>query len=157
MTRKWLVAFDFSDEAVLALERASEQLSALGDGEVLVVHVHRPLSTGFGVEFASVSPAFQDVDKTITDTARKKLDDVVATMTARFPRLAYRTIIESGYPPDHVAAIASREEVDQIVLGSHGRRGLQRFFLGSVAERVLRISDRPVLVVKHTESTPESH
>ncbi len=152
MTRKWLVAFDFSDEAKLALERAAEQLSAFGEGEVLVVHVHRPLSTGFGVEFASVSPAFQDVDKTITDTARKKLDDVLATMKARFPKLAFAPLIESGYPPDHIAAVASREHVDQIVIGSHGRRGLQRFFLGSVAERVLRIAECPVLIVKHAES-----
>jgi nucleotide-binding universal stress UspA family protein len=72
-------------------------------------------------------------------------------MHARFPTLTYRTLIESGYPPDHIVAIASREAVDQIVIGSHGRRGLQRFFLGSVAERVLRIADRPVLIVKHIE------
>ncbi len=150
MTRKWLVAFDFSDEARLALERASVQLMALGGGEVVVAHVHRPLSTGFGVEFASVSPAFQDVDKTITESARVKLDEVIKVMRDRFPALAYRTLIESGYPPDHLAAIATREDVDQIVIGSHGRRGLQRFFLGSVAERVLRIADRPVLIVKHT-------
>lgn len=149
MTTRWIVAFDFSDESRLALERAATQLSALGGDEVVVAHVHRPVSTGFGVEFAALSPAFQNVDQTITESAQKKLDEELGLLRERFPRLAFRAVIESGYPPDHIVAIASRENADQIVIGSHGRKGLQRFFLGSVAERVLRSADRPVLIVKH--------
>ena len=156
MPRKWIVAFDFSDESRLALERAATQLSALGGDEVIVAHIHRPVSTGFGVEFAALSPAFQNVDQTITESAEKKLDEELADFRARFPKVTFRAVIESGYPPDHLVDIASREDVDQIVIGSHGRKGLQRFFLGSVAERVLRSADRPVLIVKNTPGENQS-
>lgn len=148
MPRKWIVAFDFSDESRLALERAATQLSALGGAELIVAHVHRPVSTGFGVEFAALSPAFQNVDQTITESAKLKIDEELTALRERFPALAFRAVIESGYPPEHIVDIASREDADQIVIGSHGRKGLQRFFLGSVAERVLRSADRPVLIVK---------
>lgn len=149
MPAKWIVAFDFSDESRLALERAAVQLTALGGNEVVVAHIHRPVSTGFGVEFAALSPAFQNVDQTITESAKKKLDEELVSLRSRFPAIGFRAVVESGYPPDHIVAIASREDADQIVIGSHGRTGLQRFFLGSVAERVLRSADRPVLIVKH--------
>lgn len=150
MPRTWIVAFDFSDESRLALERAATHLSALDGDEIVVAHVHRPVSTGFGVEFAALSPAFQNVDQTITEGAKKKIDEELTSLRERFPKLTFRAVIESGYPPDHIVDIAQRERADQIVIGSHGRKGLQRFFLGSVAERVLRSADRPVLIVKHT-------
>jgi len=156
MPRKWIVAFDFSDESRLALHRAATQLSALGGDEVVVAHVHRPVSTGFGVEFAALSPAFQNVDQTITESAQTKLDEELVGFRERYPKVAFRAIIESGYPPDHIVDIASREDADQIVIGSHGRTGLQRFFLGSVAERVLRSADRPVLIVKNTSDESKS-
>jgi nucleotide-binding universal stress UspA family protein len=148
MSEKWLVAFDFSDQARAALERAALMLQALGGGQVVVAHVHRPMSTGFGAEFAAVSPAFRDVDKVIQDSAVTKMVEVLEPLNTKYPAVTFRSVVEAGYPPDRLVALAQEENADQIVIGSHGRRGLERFFLGSVAERVARLADRPVLIIK---------
>ncbi|WP_233858136.1 universal stress protein [Paraburkholderia sp. HD33-4] len=50
-----------------------------------------------------------------------------------------------------LARVAEEIEADLIVMGSHGRRGVQRFLLGSVAESLVRATDKPVLIVRHDE------
>jgi len=147
MTKKWLVAYDFSKQAEVALEMAASHLEPFA-GELLLLHVHRPLSTAFGAEFAALSPAFKDVDSTIADAARARLEAVAEKVRERHPKVVLRTLVAAGYPPEHIVVAARDEDVDQIVVGSHGRRGLKRVFLGSVAERVVRDADRTVLVVK---------
>ncbi|PIE21022.1 MAG: universal stress protein UspA [Proteobacteria bacterium] len=149
MTRKWLVAYDFSRQAEAALEMAADLLRA--DGEVLLLHVHRPLSTAFGVEFAALSPAFRDVDATISSAARDRLEEAAQAVRDRHPGLVIRTVVAAGYPAEHIVTAAREEGVDRIIVGSHGRRGLRRVFLGSVAERVVREADRTVTVVKGVE------
>ena len=147
MMRKWLVAYDFSKQAEAALEIAARHLAPVG-GEIVLLHVHRPLSTAFGAEFAALSPAFKDVDSTIADAARARLEAVAEAVRAQHPEVTLRAVVAAGYPPEHIVAVAREEHVGQIVVGSHGRRGLKRVFLGSVAERVVRDADRCVLVVK---------
>jgi nucleotide-binding universal stress UspA family protein len=61
----------------------------------------------------------------------------------------YETVISRGLSPgEAIAREAKKLKADLIVMASHGRSGWRRFFLGSVAERVLRCADRPVLIVK---------
>lgn len=59
-----------------------------------------------------------------------------------------RYVIEIGNPAEKIAAYAKNHPVDVIVISSHGRRGISRFFLGSVAEQVVRLAPCPVLVYK---------
>lgn len=153
MDRKWLVAFDFSEQSEKALERALEQLTALGGGELVIAHVHAPLSTGFGIDLGSTT-AFHDVDASLDAEARARLTEVVKAVAPRYPKLVLTPVVETGHPAEHLVELSRRLGVEQLVLGSHGRRGLERFFLGSVAERVLRLADRPVLVVKSQPETP---
>jgi len=156
MSRKWLVAHDFSDLAKLALERAAEQLAALGpDAELFILHVHAPMMTGFGIDLGA-NTAFQDADRALDKEARLRLDELAKGLAEQYPTLAVAIGVETGNPANLIVEVARREAADQIVLGSHGRRGLERFFLGSVAERVLRLSDRTVLIVKTptTEANP---
>jgi nucleotide-binding universal stress UspA family protein len=60
--------------------------------------------------------------------------------------------IVEGNTDAALVALARERKVDLLVVGSHGRRGLQRFFLGSVAERLVRIAPVPVMVVRGSES-----
>ncbi len=61
----------------------------------------------------------------------------------------FETIISSGLSPgEMIAKEAKKHKADMIVVASHGRSGLQRLFLGSVAERTLRRADRPMLLMK---------
>ena len=54
-----------------------------------------------------------------------------------------------GDPIGEIVRLAEQEHVDMIVMGTHGRTGLSRLLMGSVAEAVVRRADCPVLVVKH--------
>jgi nucleotide-binding universal stress UspA family protein len=59
-----------------------------------------------------------------------------------------------GNPGEALITAAQQRSADLIVVGSHGRHGLQRLFLGSVAEHVVRNAPMPVLVVRTRESVP---
>ncbi len=147
MKRTWLVAYDFSEQAELALARAAQDLASMGGGELLMVHVHAPLATGFGFELGGAS-GFQDVDRAVENESRERLGVIARQLTASYPNVRVGVHVQLGQPADTIAELGRREGVDMIVIGSHGRRGLERFFLGSVAERVLRLAECPVLVVK---------
>jgi len=76
----------------------------------------------------------------IATAARDAGIDAVTTVTTG---VAYRTIL------DHVA----NDGIDLVAMGTHGRRGLDRYLLGSVTERVVRTSDVPVLAVRQPEDS----
>ncbi len=59
-----------------------------------------------------------------------------------------RTLLDSGDPGRTIVDVADKEGYDMIVLGTHGRTGLSHLLMGSVAERVVRHSSRPVLTVR---------
>jgi nucleotide-binding universal stress UspA family protein len=71
-----------------------------------------------------------------------------AVVSARAKGIAAEGRVLDGDTGDALIAAARQEEADLIVVGCHGRRGLRRFFLGSVAERVVRTAPVPVLVVR---------
>ena len=64
---------------------------------------------------------------------------------------AARWLLRAGAAADEIVKAAADEHADLLVMGTHGRNGLERFFLGSVADRVIRTAPCPVLTVR----TPE--
>ena len=72
-----------------------------------------------------------------------------ADVRCRFPALGDRTIIERGDPIDGILRSAEKSKVGLIAMATHGRTGLRRLIMGSVAERVVRRSSFPVLLVRH--------
>ncbi|QLG61674.1 universal stress protein [Halorarum salinum] len=89
--------------------------------------------------------ALQDVREALTEGA----EDAVATVEAdgEAAGVTVETTVGEGRPHERILAAARERDADVIVIGTHGRGGFERFVLGSVAEKVLRLSDRPVLVV----------
>jgi nucleotide-binding universal stress UspA family protein len=67
--------------------------------------------------------------------------------TVRGRGLRVVPLISEGPPAPAIVQVAVRQKVDLIVIGTHGRTGVKRFLLGSVAERVVRTSRKPVLTV----------
>jgi nucleotide-binding universal stress UspA family protein len=57
------------------------------------------------------------------------------------------TVIETGDPSDAILKVAERVNADMIVMGSHSRRGLEKILMGSVAEKVLRHTEKPMFVI----------
>ncbi|MFC6835225.1 universal stress protein [Halomarina ordinaria] len=65
------------------------------------------------------------------------------------------TAVERGSPHEVIVEYAADHDVDLIVIGTHGRRGVRRALLGSVTERVIRLADVSVLVTRRKEDTGE--
>lgn len=109
--------------------------------ELLVVNVAEDLCPIGLTEF--------DV-KTVQDIARKESDSALAAALARASQggAQVRGVSESGSPADVIDAIAQREQVDQVVVGSHGKHGARKVALGRVSGRVVERVPCTVTVVK---------
>lgn len=137
--RSVLVPTDFCEACDEALQVASK-LVAPG-GQVHVAHVLEDLS---GNELG----AFWG---TIDDTRRVQLTtQALKEYAARagVPDVQIHVEITTGNPAHGVVDLAERLGVDLVVMPSHGRTGLARLTLGSVAERVVRLASCPVLVLR---------
>lgn len=84
--------------------------------------------------------------------AKSVVDEALASARAHGVSAEGRVI--DGSPKTELIATAQRQKADLIILGSHGRRGIRRFLLGSVAESVVRAAPVPVLVVRHAVDVP---
>ncbi len=83
--------------------------------------------------------------------AEKALADRVAALEGQ--GITARSLLVVGNPADEIVRAAEREHADLIVLGTHGRGAMGRFFLGSVADRVVRTAPCPVVTVREAEDT----
>lgn len=135
-------ATDFSEPAEAAEARAIALARSLG-ADVLFVHVavEAPLYGEGPFTMHDATAVFE----TQRRWAEKELAGRVATATAR--GVVGRAVVKVGVPVDEITQIAADEKADMIVIGTHGRSGLGRLLLGSVAERVVRMAPCPVLTV----------
>jgi len=77
----------------------------------------------------------------------KKATEYVENI-GRAANIEVESIILEGNPANEILNFAEKNELDLIVMGTHGKTGIQRFFVGSVSENVVRHSKIPVIVVK---------
>ncbi|MDS0475301.1 universal stress protein [Natrinema sp. 1APR25-10V2] len=142
MAQQILVAFDESPQATAALRHA---LSTYDDAEIHVLHVNDPRewSTADGMDGFLYS---QDAFEQSQESAEALLED--AEGIAREYDAAVTTAAEVGMVAETVIDYAEEHDIDHIVLGSHGRRGLSRFLLGSVAERVMKRAPGSVTIIR---------
>lgn len=80
------------------------------------------------------------------EDAQKALEEFCRTNIPAETRIV--TIVRKGSPAEEIREFSREEGIDLIVMATHGRTGLRHMLLGSVAERVVRLSDVPVLTVK---------
>jgi universal stress protein A len=138
---------DFSECAQQAQEEAGRLARALG-GEVVLLHVsvEAPL-------YAEGLIRVKDVEKVYEDQRKWAEETLEARATAlRESGVASRWLLRVGIPFEEIVKAAREEGADLIVIGTHGRGGLARFFLGSVADRVVRMGPCPVLTVRERRS-----
>jgi nucleotide-binding universal stress UspA family protein len=89
----------------------------------------------------------------VDETNRQELRKTLAQIVPTDPNVPYEHKLLVGDPATSIVDLAESEGVDLIVLGSHGRTGLTRLLMGSVAEAVVRKAKCPVLTVKQPEKT----
>lgn len=136
-----LVATDFSDCSQHALDLGLD-LAQQFDAQLTLVHTWEIPSLGYGA--AMYIPG--DVFTPIEQAAQAQLDTVTKAVQEKFPRA--KSVLRAGVAWGEIIAAAESCHADLIVVGTHGRRGVSRALLGSVAERVVRLSPVPVLTVR---------
>lgn len=125
------VPYEGSQQATEAVEFAVTEF----DPEQLhVLYVINPVETGYLSDVPEVDRA-----EAILDEARQQLADIDVEIIAA---------VESGRPDRKIIEYTDTHEVDIIVMGSHGREGIARVLLGSVAETVVRRASVPVCIVR---------
>jgi nucleotide-binding universal stress UspA family protein len=87
----------------------------------------------------------EDFQKQAIDSARKRMAAAVEEFFKKFPKLETR--VELGAPAEKILEFVQKEKVDMIIMGAHGRKGLERAIFGSVANKVIKSASCPVLAV----------
>lgn len=138
--KKIIFPTDFSRCGDAAL-RLATSLARDSGATLLIVHVEEPpIAYGGGEMYYGVpDPASEDL--------QRMLHEVVPTD----PTVAFEHRLITGDPSTSIAKLADDEHADLIVMGTHGRTGLTRLLMGSVAEAVVRRAPCPVLTYKQTD------
>ena len=139
MFHRVMVATDFSSSSEAA-GNAGMSLAIAFAAEVILVHVVSFVY--YDVAYANIRSAEDEARR----SAEKRLVAIAASMEARGLRV--RTLVRAGKAGESIADAAREVGADLMVVGTHGRHGLNRLLLGSVAERVVRLAPCHVLTVK---------
>jgi nucleotide-binding universal stress UspA family protein len=150
MRRPWLVTYDFSTQADAVLNAAAEELHA-SQGSMILLHVYHvppPPSTFSAIGSEMTYATSVELGEALKSNAQKHLEGVAEDLKERFPQMTVEVVVREGDAVDEILATVDEKNAGRIVVGTHGRRGVERFFLGSVAERIVRLAHVSVLVVK---------
>ncbi|GAB7022132.1 universal stress protein [Salidesulfovibrio brasiliensis] len=140
--KKILCAIDFSEYSPMVADYAKTIAKCTG-AQVVCLYVAPSMSqyVGFHVPPSSIENFVGEIVTGAEDT----MNDFVNT---HFDELDTQGRVVTGYPAEEVLEAAKSENVDMIVMGTHGRKGIDRILFGSVAEKVVKTSDCPVLTVR---------
>jgi nucleotide-binding universal stress UspA family protein len=132
-----IVPVDFSDDSLAAVGTAVQLVA--DPAHVSVVHVLQEISV------LEPTEGWQPID------TQSRVRRIRETLSERLETLGHAGVqleILVGDPGHEIAEMAQREDAELIVLPSHGRTGIRRLLIGSVAERVVRLAHCPVLVLR---------
>jgi universal stress protein A len=141
-----VVPTDFSgcSEEAWALTR---RIAGAVGSEIVLVHVFVEPPT-YGEAPLPVDSAWQ-----VIESARKWVGEELEKWAdaARAKGISVRTLVRTGSPYQEIVNLATDERADLVAMGTHGRSGMSRLLLGSVADRVIRLAPCPVLTVRKPE------
>ncbi len=139
-----MLATDFSPQAKLALDYAVE-LSRRLEVPLLILAAFQipiyPLPEGVVLRTTDTIAAL--LSQTSNDLAAARVAAVEAGARD------VETVVVEGNPATEIVRIATERAIDLVVMGSHGRGGISRAILGSVADKVMRTAPCPVMIVAH--------
>jgi len=138
--RNILCPIDFDDNSTVALQLACD-LAEEPSAQIQLLHVVQP--PVFVPEAGVALDAIPD-----EHSSRIKLQELATRYLDN--KVPYKVFAKTGDPAHVILAAITELGVDSVVMATHGRKGVTRLLLGSVAERVVRESPRPVLTVRVT-------
>ncbi len=151
--RTILVPYDFSDHSRKALETALD-LGRRFDSNLHLLHVVTPPIVAYPTMGTAAAPP-PSLLLDVREAAERSLNDVVAAIE-NSPGAVKAHIATGGATAEAIREAAATLGADLIVMGTHGRTGMARVFLGSVAERTLRLAPCPILMVSAEEEDERS-
>ena len=140
-----LVPTDFSTASDAALPHA-EALAKQKSASLLILHVEEtPLAYGGGELYYG-----------LPEPTSERILAMLEQVRPSDPTVAFTHRLTMGDPAGEIVRIAAEEGAEMIVLGTHGRSGMSRMLMGSVAEAVVRRAPCPVLVYRASAETLEN-
>jgi nucleotide-binding universal stress UspA family protein len=139
-----LVTTDFSEYSASALEYAVS-LAESYNATIHLIHVVDPFSRR--AKHKSGGRA-KNSELVMQETAQQAMKKFVVESVDEYVEV--KQVIRLGHPADEIARYAKEERMDLIIIATHGRTGLAHVMIGSIAEKVIRISSVPVLAIKPT-------
>ena len=146
--KRILCPVDFSEHSLRALHKA-EELARHFDAELLVLHVVTSIPTAsptFDPEADFNVDAYED---SLRVGFQGELDRVVNEQLREATNS--RAVVAVGEPPHEILRAVDERDVDMVVLSTHGETGWRHLVFGSVAERVVRLANCPVLTIRARE------
>ena len=146
MFEKILYPTDFSDVSKKALDYI-KQLKGAGTKEVVVLHVIDEREIEHIAHLAELNVSISELEKRREEYAKEEMKAIETEL--KNSGFKVKTKIEKGVPfRDILKAEEQEKDVSVVVLGSHGKSCVTEMLLGSVSEKVVRKSSKPVLIVR---------
>lgn len=139
---KILFPVDFSEvspKIVPWVKKMAEQFNT----EIHLIYIVRRMDYLGGVYVEAVT--IKNFEKEILEGVEKSIDEFADKYFFGYPKLKTRIVV--GDAPEEIVKYARAEGVSLIIMGTHGRKGLDRMFFGSVAEKVIKTASVPVLSI----------
>jgi nucleotide-binding universal stress UspA family protein len=142
--RRILFATDLSQASERAFEQAADMAGGSG-AELLIAHAYQPPTVTPTDAYLSAA-MYEQLDVKLRETAAQQLERFARL--ARERGVAARALLLAGPAHEAISEAVKEEGADLIIMGTHGRTGPARFFLGSVAARVVSEAPCPVLTIR---------
>ncbi|MDD8018125.1 MAG: universal stress protein [Bacteroidota bacterium] len=140
-----LVPIDFSENSKKAL-RYAVPLAHQFNASITLINIVEP--TVFPSDFGFGQMSFPDVEKELFDKAEEELRSVAKEIPSAIPN---DVAVKTGIPFVEVTNYANDEQIDLIIVATHGRTGVEHILFGSTAEKIIRKAPCPVFVVRAEE------
>ncbi|WP_226004992.1 universal stress protein [Natrinema salinisoli] len=135
-----LVAYDGSEPAQKAVEHA---FTTYPDEEIVLLRVIEAADGSTGAGIMAAQEWLRDREEEISTELPEEIAAIISD-----PDRDFRTETAVGKPAREIVRFAEDNDIDHVIIGSHGRSGLSRILLGSVAETIVRRSPVPVTVMR---------
>lgn len=149
---KILVPIDFSPSAEAAL-KAATGLAEQFHAEIYLLHAIPMLAITTGIEFPTTFYPAEESLESATEQAKQKLQQMVSVLSGIGVEANYGIEIGSDVA-GNVLMVTQREQADLIVISTHGMSGWRPVVFGSIAEKIVKLVECPLLLLRSVKPTP---
>ena len=146
--KRVLYATDLSESSMYAFRYAVNTIEK-HDAEMIVLHVIEAIPPAVQA-YIMFNRNIEDIKDEVVEETSTRLNEFCKGELQEKPQLLERiksVEAKEGYPADEILKVADEQKCDVIIMGTHGKGLLTHTFLGSVAERVLRRSTKPIFII----------